>query len=144
MKRPTAEEAARCTSVLSEIAQSIDSLSEKELREHVKSSGRDPDKVIADTRSLISSAIANANKSKLRSARAGLDAARRSHKAQPRSSIPRDPVLQRNLLERLASQNAQIPQRLTMAFRDRTNLSHSDLESILRDLERLGLLSGLL
>lgn len=144
MKKPTEDDAIKCTNLLGEIAQSIKSLSESELDEQIKASGRDPKKVVADTRALVERTISEFNKSKLTEARAALNAARKSSKPSERSAIPRDPILQKQLLDRLASQSNRIPHRLTMAFRDRTNLSSSDLESMLRDLERLGLLSDLL
>jgi hypothetical protein len=144
MKKPTEDEAIKCTNLLGEIAQSIQSLSETELDDQIKMSGRDPKKVVANTRVTIERLIAESNRSKLRDARQALNAARRVSPPAQRSAIPHDPALQRQLLDRLAAQSNRIPQRLTMAFRDRTNLSSSDLESMLRDLERLGLLSDLL
>lgn len=144
MKRPTREDAIKCTNLLSNMAQTILQLTESELNEQLTANGRDPKQVVADTKSLITEAIANSSKSKLRQARASLDAHRKNAGSTQRSAIPRDPAIQRNLLDRLLQNNVQLPHALTMAFRDKTNLSDSDLESLLRDLERLGFLSDLL
>ncbi len=108
-----------------------------EIREDILAGGEDSEEIARHMRAIVEGAVAAHRKQKLRAARAAYDtaSARRTD-----AHIPDEPQARRSLLERLIASGVQLPQGLTLAFREGKDMSDSDVETILEDLAALGLL----
>lgn len=96
----------------------------------------DPERHAADMRALFEKSFVAANKQRLAAARVGVAASRRPTV----SPAPVTDIARARALLRAALDAPDVQQKLTLAARKESELSDSDLHSILDDLRELGVL----
>ena len=118
------------------LARDIDQLTDEELRREAKEDYGDPDKAIFATKNVIQQAISAHGKRRLA-------AARRAYEAQSAKVGAKlfelSTERKRELVERFASNDNKLRERLTMAARNQENLE-DDIDSFLEDLIELGVI----
>ena len=118
------------------LARDVDQLTDEELLREAKEDYGDPDKAIFATKNIIQQAISAHGKRRLA-------AARRAYEAQ--NAIVGAKVFElsterkRELVERFASNDNKLRERLTMAARNQESLE-DDIDSFLEDLIELGVI----
>lgn len=111
--------------------------SDAELKDDIVAAGEDPDRIANDVQSLIADQLKAHRQSRLLAAKEGFRKAQEKSKTQ-RRFFERQPQKARALLEKLIAIHSDIPEGLTMAFREGKEISDDDVQSILEDLEELG------
>lgn len=107
------------------------------LKDDIVAAGEDPDRIANDVQSLIADQLKAHRQSKLLAAKSGFRKALEKSKTQ-RRFFEGQPQKARALLEKLIAIHSDIPEGLTMAFREGKEISDDDVQSILEDLEELG------
>lgn len=125
--------------ILDSLAEEITNLTDEEISKLYKEADLNPDEGVANIRTAALATINSLRRKELQEARTAYDRAVQVKQKSKGARIPENPGAQRKLLESLWN-NPQIPQALTMSFRDRKDLSDNDVTSILEDLEELGFL----
>lgn len=118
------------------LARDIDQLTDEELRRETKEDYGDPDKAIFATKNVIQQAISAHGKRRLA-------AARRAYEAQSAKVGAKlfelSTERKQELVERFASNDNKLRERLTMAARNQESLE-DDIDSFLEDLIELGVI----
>ena len=118
------------------LARDVDQLNDDELLREAAESYGDPEKAAAETRGLIEAAIAAHGKRRLAAARQAYEA----HAGKVRSKVVELPLeRKRALIDRFASNDNQLREKLTMAARNEED-SEADIDSFLEDLVELGVI----
>ncbi len=128
----------RLQSLIDAVEESILSASDEEIVEDVRLEGRDPQAAAGAVRSMIGAQIKAQRQQKLKAARAGY--VRTSTKIRSPLARLGDPAARRTFLDNLLSRRDDLPDGLTMAFREGKEMSDDDVSSLLDDLANLGLL----
>jgi len=117
------------------LVDSLMALSDQELVDEVRDEGEDPDALAIQAAGIISAAVLQSGKSKMALARAAYQAS----KAPQGANILKLPINEkRQILERFATNDKQLGQKLTLAARNGDAMSEAELDSFLRDLRDLG------
>ncbi len=111
--------------------------SDQEILTEFREAGGDPDKLARDMRALFERSLLAANKSKLATAKAG---AVRARAAPAQSSAPIDIAMARKRLHDVLK-TEPTSEKLTMAARNESELSDSDVLGLLDDLRALGIVT---
>lgn len=118
------------------LARDVDQLTDEELLREAQEDYGDSDKAALATKNIIREAIAAQGKRRLA-------AARRAYEAQNAKGVAKVFALsterKRELVERFASNDNQLREKLTMAARNQENLE-DDIDSFLEDLIELGVI----
>lgn len=125
--------------ILDSLAEEITNLTDEEISKLYKEADLNPDEGVENIRAAALTTINALRRKELQKARTAYE---RTIQIKPKSKetrIPHNLGDQRKLLESLWH-NPQIPQALTMSFREKNDLSDTDVTSILEDLEELGFL----
>ena len=110
-------------------------LSDAELLAEARDEGLDPEVEATRVRETISAAIIGSGKTRLKEARAALEAARGSGL---RGRHPLNINDRRAVLARFASNDDKLRQRLTMAARNGGGITDQEIDDILNDLREIG------
>lgn len=110
-------------------------LSDAELLAEAQNEGLDPEVEATRVRETIGAAITGRGKTRLKDARAALDAARGS---APGGRHPLNIHDRRAVLARFASNDDKLRQRLTMAARNGEGITDREIDDILNDLREIG------
>lgn len=137
------DDVLKLRAVLDSAAESIIKASEENILDDVRSEGSDPQRLADEVRGLIQLSVKARGQKRLRAARGALNRDRKAVASRVvLHSIPKDPNERRFLLDRLIAQRADLPQALTLAFREGEAMTDDDDVSILEDLATLGYLEG--
>lgn len=107
-----------------------------DLLKEERDAGNDPSEVAKAARALYERASILSAKKKLQAAKAALRAERRPRMEAPVREL--DPAVARARLNALLEQHPETKTKLTMAARKGEGLSDADVQSMLEDLEELG------
>lgn len=108
-----------------------------ELKEDIIAAGEDPDVVSGNVKSMIAAQLKTHRQSELRKAQQGYREAQKKRKVK-RNYFLDQPEKARALLKNILDSHGDIPQRLTLAFREGKGMSDDDVQTILQDLDHLG------
>jgi hypothetical protein len=127
--------------ILDSLAEEITNLTDEEISKLYKEAtlNPNPDEGVTNIRVAALTTINALRRKELREARTSYERTALVKQKSRGARIPENLGAQRKLLESLWN-NPQIPQALTMSFRDKKDLSDNDVTSILEDLEELGFL----
>lgn len=125
--------------ILDSLAEEITNLTDEDISKLYKEANLNSDEGVANIRTTALATINSLRRKELQEARRAYERTAQVKQKSKGDRIPENPGAQRKLLESLWN-NPLIPQALTMSFRDRKDLSDSDVTSILEDLEELGFL----
>lgn len=118
------------------LAREVDQLTDEELFREAEEDYGDPEKAVRATRNIIQEAISAHGKRRLVSARKAYEAQSARSDANI-FSLPAE--RKRELVERFASNDNQLREKLTMAARNQEDLE-ADIDSFLEDLIELGVI----
>lgn len=122
--------------IMDALAESIDELSGRELLEETIAEGEDPDTMAQETRTILLGAVQAVRKQRLTEARDGYER-KVQELATSTHSLPATAAEQLSLLKGVF---ARQPELVTMQFRDLDSVTPEDIESMLRQLAKLGVL----
>lgn len=133
-------DAERLQTLLDATAEFLLEASDEEILEDLRAEGANPERVAQEARVVLDNALRTRGRRRLLAAREGLQRDREGVDARSgRRSIPAEPAARRKLLDWLLARN-DLPQAMTMAFREGKHLPDDEVLSALEDLADLGLL----
>ena len=120
------------------LAREIDQLTDEELLREVKEEYGDPEKAALATKNLIQEAVTAHGKRRLAAARTAYEAQRGGGGSKV---LELSAERKRELIDRFASNDNQLREKLTVAARKQEDLE-ADIDSFLEDLIELGVIDG--
>jgi hypothetical protein len=120
-----------------ELAADVMGTSDEEIFAEVRDRGVDPEAAATRVASVLQRAVLDSGKEKMAAARESLQ----KQKAAEDTREPVDIAKARALLEKAATSDANLQQRLTLAARNGDSLPDGDVQSLVDDLLELGILT---
>ena len=137
MNRPKSD-VEKLNSLLDALEESILQTPDEEITEEARREGKDPEAVANNVHNLITSKIKESRQKKLGAAREGYE--RFSDQTKRSIPIPDSPSERRLLLTNILNRRSDVPQEITIGWREGRYTSDADVASILEDLAELGFL----
>jgi hypothetical protein len=135
-------EAERLDAISDALGESILAATDQEILEEARLKGRDPNVEAGRLKALMLSAVKAYQQRALREARLGYDA--QAHRvASKASAIPCEPAKRRELFSFVLARQPRYSELFTAQHREFTDLTDTDIESYLEDLDELGVLDKL-
>ena len=140
-KKDYAEELIRLADALSE---PVIEMSREEILEELREDSQDPAAVATQTKGLLFAALKNYTQQRLRAARQDYDIRTSSKRTDHTGGLPHSAHDRRQLLELVLSQKPTLGHSLlTLQHRQLDQITDTDVESLLSELEELGALDDL-
>ena len=137
MSEKTKDIKQQLNNVAEEIERSILSMSDDEINSEISVTGEDPVTSANEVRELIYTSIIRQKKEMFSTAEQNY---KNRSKLLSDFEVEVSDVDQRSLLLNILAQNSGLQERLTVQFRDLSELSDDEISSILRDIKKLNLL----
>lgn len=138
MNRPKSD-IGKLNSLLDALEESILQTPDDEIIEEARREGQNPDTVSNHVQQLITARIKEHRQKKLRAAQEGYQRSVSEHTRRS-ISLPESPSERRTLLTSIMNRRSDLPQEITMGWREGRYTSDADVTSILEDLAELGFL----
>jgi len=123
------------------LAESVLEATDEEIQDEMRQEGLEPAKVAEVTRSILLDAATSFEKRKLREARQAYER-RRAEITEGRHRLLDFAEERRNLFMRLLALQPQLSAALTLQYRDFQDFTDDEIESLLEQIQVLGLLDG--
>ena len=136
----TSKPSGNINRLLDDLEQELLSMPSNELQEEMKEEGEEIEVIASTVQQVIANEIKRHKQQKLHAARENYERAIEGSKSIV--EIPDSPNDRRDLLMTIIAQQSQIPQSLTLKFREGGEMDDEDISSLLEDLAQLGLLSS--
>jgi hypothetical protein len=135
-------EAERLDAISDALGDSILAATDQEILEEARLAGLDPNAEAGRLKALMLSTVKAYQQRALREARQSYDA-QALRAASKASAIPSDPAKRRELFSFVLAKQPQYSELFTAQHREFTDLTDTDIESYLEDLDELGVLDKL-